>query len=203
MKERKEPSPLSFKGGREGAVSQTLPLMRRFKTPVTLCTAHDLHAASSCRLQVRHVFTTSASSHGPLTTRFDACRWRAPQLLGALTLCSLERAHLRARLSGLLSVFMIPGYPSPPAPGPLQGPSFTEDRSPTKKTLIRRRLMRRTMTKTAKDQKTSSRGVPHEGTDHIHVSSVRSSVEQEDKDGRQHTAHAIPTRGRPAPAVPT
>jgi hypothetical protein len=61
--------------------------------------------------------------------------------------------------------------------------------------------MRRTTTKTAKDQKISSRGVPHEGMDHIHVSSVRSSVEQEDKDGRQRTAHTTPTRGRPVPVV--
>jgi hypothetical protein len=44
--------------------------------------------------------------------------------------------------------------------------------------------MRRTTTKTAKDQKTSSRVVPREGMDHIHVSLVRSRAEQEDKDGR-------------------
>jgi hypothetical protein len=62
--------------------------------------------------------------------------------------------------------------------------------------------MRRTMTKTAKDQKSSSRGVPREGMDYIHVSSVRSSAEQEDKDGRQRTTHATPTKGGPAPAVP-
>jgi hypothetical protein len=31
MKEEKEPSLLSFKGGREGTVSKTLPLMRQFK----------------------------------------------------------------------------------------------------------------------------------------------------------------------------
>jgi hypothetical protein len=61
--------------------------------------------------------------------------------------------------------------------------------------------MRRTTTKIAKDQKTSSRGVPREGVDHIHIRSVCSSAEQEDKDGRQRTAHATPTRGRPAPAV--
>jgi hypothetical protein len=61
--------------------------------------------------------------------------------------------------------------------------------------------MRRTTTKAAKNQKTSSRGVPREGMDHIHISSVCSSAEQEDKDGRQCIAHATPTRGRPAPAV--
>jgi hypothetical protein len=39
-------------------------------------------------------------------------------------------------------------------------------------------------TKTAKDQKASSRAVPREGMDHIHVISACSSAEQEDKDGR-------------------
>jgi hypothetical protein len=46
-KEEKEPSLLSFKGDREGAVSQMSPMMRRFKTPVTPPTAHDLHATLS------------------------------------------------------------------------------------------------------------------------------------------------------------
>jgi hypothetical protein len=55
MKEEKEPPLLSFKGGREGAVSQTSPLMRLFETPVTPFTVHDLHAASSRQLQSRHV----------------------------------------------------------------------------------------------------------------------------------------------------
>jgi hypothetical protein len=45
--------------------------------------------------------------------------------------------------------------------------------------------MRRTATKTAKDQKASSRGVPREGKDQIYASSAHSSVEQEDKDGDQ------------------
>jgi hypothetical protein len=31
VKEEKEPSLLSFKGGREGTVSETSPLMRRFE----------------------------------------------------------------------------------------------------------------------------------------------------------------------------
>jgi hypothetical protein len=62
--------------------------------------------------------------------------------------------------------------------------------------------MRRTTTNTAKDQKASSRAIPREGMDHIHISLVRSCSEQEDKDGRQRTTHATPTRGRPAPVVP-
>jgi hypothetical protein len=77
------PSLVSFKGGREGAVSKVLPLMRQFETPVTLCTAHDLHAASSRQPRPRHVTAASATSHGPLTACVDACRWRAQQLLGA------------------------------------------------------------------------------------------------------------------------
>jgi hypothetical protein len=62
--------------------------------------------------------------------------------------------------------------------------------------------MRRTTTKTAKDQKASLRGVPREGKEQICASSARSSVEREDKDGRWRTSHATPTRGRPAPVVP-
>jgi hypothetical protein len=41
--------------------------------------------------------------------------------------------------------------------------------------------MRRTMTKTAKDQKTSSRASAGEGRDHVHVSSARLCAEQEDE----------------------
>jgi hypothetical protein len=62
--------------------------------------------------------------------------------------------------------------------------------------------MRRTTVKTAKDQKTSSRAVSHEGRDHIHVSSICFRVEQEDKSRRLRTIHATPTWRRPAFAVP-
>jgi hypothetical protein len=82
--------------------------------------------------------------------------------------------------------------------GPFNGPSsaqgWNDDRSPAEKTLMRRCLMRRTMTKTAKDQKTSSRAVPREGRDHIHVSSARFRAEQEDKSRRLRTVHATPDR---------
>jgi hypothetical protein len=54
--------------------------------------------------------------------------------------------------------------------------------------------MRRTMTKTGKDQKTSSRASAGEGKDHVHVSLVRLRAEQEDKDRRPRTAHATPDR---------
>jgi hypothetical protein len=54
--------------------------------------------------------------------------------------------------------------------------------------------MRRTMTKTAKDQKTSSRASAGEGRDHAHVSSTRLHAEQEDKGRRPRTTHATPDR---------
>jgi hypothetical protein len=50
------------------------------------------------------------------------------------------------------------------------------------------------MTKTAKDQKTSSRAISREGRDHVHVSSTRFRAEQEDKSRRPRTAHATPDR---------
>jgi hypothetical protein len=54
--------------------------------------------------------------------------------------------------------------------------------------------MRRTMTKTAKGQKTSSRASAGEGKDHIHVSLARLRAEQEDKGRRLRTTHAAPDR---------
>jgi hypothetical protein len=42
-------------------------------------------------------------------------------------------------------------------------------------------LMRRTMTKTAKDQKTSSQGPAGEERDHVHISTSHLCAEQEDK----------------------
>jgi hypothetical protein len=57
--------------------------------------------------------------------------------------------------------------------------------------------------KTTKDQKTSSRGVPHEGRDQICASSAQAYVEREDKIRRWRTVHATPLRGRLASVVPT
>jgi hypothetical protein len=50
----------------------------------------------------------------------------------------------------------------------------------TEKTLTRRRLVRRTTTKTAKDQKTSSRAPTGEERRYAHVSSAHLCAEQED-----------------------
>jgi hypothetical protein len=54
--------------------------------------------------------------------------------------------------------------------------------------------MRRTMTKTTKDQKTSLRASAGEGKDHVHISSARLRAKQEDKGRRPRTAHATPDR---------
>jgi hypothetical protein len=54
--------------------------------------------------------------------------------------------------------------------------------------------MRKTMAKTAKDQKTSSRAVSCEGRDHIHVSLARFRAEQEDKSRRLRTIHTTPDK---------
>jgi hypothetical protein len=51
--------------------------------------------------------------------------------------------------------------------------------------------MRRTTINTSKDQKTSSRGIPHEGKDHIHVSSAHTSVSKK-----------IRTKDRVPPTLP-
>jgi hypothetical protein len=71
VKEEKEPSLLSFRGGREGAVSETSPLMRWFENArySTHYTRSPHRFASLRQLQERHVSVASASSHGPLTAR--------------------------------------------------------------------------------------------------------------------------------------
>jgi hypothetical protein len=59
---------------------------------------------------------------------------------------------MQFRNHSLMSVYWILGYPDPPAPRPLQQPIFIdkeqeEDFGPTKKTLVRRCLTRRTTLK--------------------------------------------------------
>jgi hypothetical protein len=97
-----------------------------------------------------------------------------------------------------MSVFWIPGYPGPPAPGPLQQPNFGpgEERRPklSAEDPHEEAPHEENDGTTAKDQKTSSRAIPHEGKDHIHVSSARFHAEQEDKGRRLRTIHATPDR---------
>jgi hypothetical protein len=94
----------------------------------------------------------------------------------------------------MLSVFWIPGYPGPPAPGRLQWPNFGpgEERRPklSGEDPHEEAPHEENDGTTAKYQKTSSRAVPHEGKDHIHVSSARFCAEQEDKGKRPRTVHA-------------
>jgi hypothetical protein len=108
-------------------VSQASPLMRRFETPITLYTAHDLHAALSHRLRSRHVSAASTSSHGPLTARVDACRWRAQQLLGAPD-PSLPRegAFAVQALGGYCRCSGYRGIPVHLLLGPFNGPASAQ-----------------------------------------------------------------------------
>jgi hypothetical protein len=164
-------------------------------------------SASSRQLRSRHASATSASSHGPLTMRIDACRWRAQQLLGAPD-PSLSREGVFAdqapggycQCSGYWGIpvhLLLSSFN-----GPASAQGWNDDRSPAEKTLMRGRLMRRTTAKTTKDQKTSSRADSREGMDHTHVSSVRFCAEQEDKSRRPRIVHATPTGRRPAFAMP-
>jgi hypothetical protein len=142
-------------------------------------------AVLSHQLRSRHASATFASSHGPLTAWLTRAVGGPNSFWGPRPFAP-SRGRVRGPGSrGLLSVFWIPGYPGPPAPGPRHWPIFSpgENRRPKlrEKTLMRRRLMRRTMTKTAKDQKISSRGPAGEERDHIRVSSACLRAEQEDK----------------------
>jgi hypothetical protein len=118
-------------------------------------------AASSRQLRSHYASVASASSHGPLTARVDTCRWRAQQLLGALD-PSLPREGAVAgqapggycRCSGYRGIPIHLLLGSFNGPASVQG--WNNDRSPTEKTLMRGRLMRRTTAKITKDQKTSS-----------------------------------------------
>jgi hypothetical protein len=98
----------------------------------------------------------------------------------------------------MMSVFWIPGYPGPPAPGPLQRPNFGpgEERRPrlNGEDPHEEAPHEENDGTTAKYQKTSSRAVPREGKDHFHVSSARFRAEQEDKGRRPRTVHATPDR---------
>jgi hypothetical protein len=106
--------------------------------------------------------------------RVNACRWRAQQLLGGPGPSLPQEGAFASQAPG--GYCRCSGYRDIPVHlllGPFNGPAsaqgWNDDRSPAEKTLMRRRLMRRTTTKTAKDQKTSSRAVSREGRDHVHV----------------------------------
>jgi hypothetical protein len=81
-----------------------------------------------------------------------------------------------------VSVFWIPGYHGPPAPGLLQRPNFGpgEERRPklSGEDPHEEAPHEENDGTTAKYQKTSSRAVSREGKDHIHVSLARFRAEQ-------------------------
>jgi hypothetical protein len=119
---------------------------------------------------------------------------------GALVVLAVEgTAGVGVLDTGGIPVHLLLG----PFSGPTSAQGWNDDRSPAEKTLMRRRLLRRTTAKTAKDQKTSSRAVSGEGRDHVHVSSIHFHAEQEDKSRRLRTIHATPTGRRPVFTVPT
>jgi hypothetical protein len=156
-------------------------------------------AVSPHQLWSRHASAASASSHGPLTARLTRAVG-GPSSFGGPRPFAPSRERVRGPGSrGLLSVFWILGYPGPPAPGPCHRPTFSpgENRRPKlfEKTLMSRRLMRRTTVETAKDQKTSSRAPAGEERDHVHVSSACWRAEQEDKGQKTAYCPRYPRQG--------
>jgi hypothetical protein len=114
----------AFKGGSQGAVSEASALTRRFKKRPLPHYARSPRrlASSTARMPRAHDLRSFTwSSDRPV----DACRWRAQQLRGPPTLRFLKRARRGPGSRGLLSVFWIPGYPGPPAPGRRHRPIFS------------------------------------------------------------------------------
>jgi hypothetical protein len=112
-------------------------------------------ARSPCRFVspgvVTHVSVASTSSHGPLTACVDACCWRAQQLLGApdpsLTqggafAGQAPRGYCRCSGYQGIPIHLLLGHFN----GPASAWEQNEDRSPARKTLMRRPHMRRTTT---------------------------------------------------------
>jgi hypothetical protein len=124
VKEEKEPSLLSFKGGREGTVFEMSPLMRRFENArYSTHYARSPHRFASPTAGAPHVCSLCIftwSSDRALTHAVEG-----PTASGGPWPFAPSRGHVCGLGSrGLLSVFWIPRYPGPPAPGPLQRPSF-------------------------------------------------------------------------------
>jgi hypothetical protein len=113
-----------------------------------------------------------------------------------MPLCKCHDGHTQ-----YLSVYWILGYPSPPAPGPLQQPIFSNKEqedglSPTRKTLVRRSLTRRTMVKHRRheDHLTSNPSCGRRPSRHSQEQSrVLEGIRQEGK----HITYAAPIGKRP------
>jgi hypothetical protein len=86
-------------------------------------------AVSPHQLRSRHASAASASSHGPLTARLTRAVGGPSSFWGPWPFAP-SRGRVRGPGSrGLLSVFWIPGYPGPPAPGPRHQPIFSPGRT--------------------------------------------------------------------------
>jgi hypothetical protein len=166
------------------------------------CNHQHTYMESSCRFDCRFF----------MLKNLEGCGERKPASLSQKDIPNIRKLltdrwlHGSTKLSRCLSVFWIPGYPSPRAPRPLQWPSFGLGAKwrpkPSKEEPHEKAPHEENDDKTAKDQKTLSRGAPHEERDQIYASSAQSCVEREDKIRRWCTVHATPTRGRPASTVP-
>jgi hypothetical protein len=135
-------------------------------------------AAAAPRVRSLCLFTWS-SDHA-----VDVCCWRAQKLQGPPSLHFFKRTHSWARLPGATVGVLDTGVSQStcswaPSSAHLQ-PRGKMMMQAMEKTLTRRCLMRRTMTKTAKDQKTSLRAPAGEERNHAHISSARLCAEQED-----------------------
>jgi hypothetical protein len=142
-------------------------------------------AVSSHQLRSRHTSAASASSHGPLTARLTRAVGGPSSFWGPPALRPLKRVRSQAGLPGVTVGVLDTGVSRSTcswAPSTAQlRPRVQPQPKLLEKTLMGRHLMRRTTTKAAKDQKTSSRAPAGEGRNHVHVSSARLRAEQEDK----------------------
>jgi hypothetical protein len=173
----------AFKGGSQGVVSEASALTRWFeKCPLPhYARPPRRFAPPTARVPRAHDlrFFAWSSDHA-----VDACRWRVQQLRGPPALRFLKRARSWAGLPGATVRVLDTGVSrstctwAPPLAHLL--PRGRTTIVATEKTLTRRCLVRRTMTKTAKDQKTSSRAPAGEEGRYAHVSSARLRAEQED-----------------------
>jgi hypothetical protein len=119
--------PLRGRPGR-GFQSVALDVTVR-KTPVTPPTTHDLHAASLCQLQGRHVPTTSASSHGPLTTWLTHAVGGPSSFWGPGPSLSQEGAFTGRAPGGYCRCSRYQGIPIHLLLGPVIGPSLAQGRT--------------------------------------------------------------------------
>jgi hypothetical protein len=149
-------------------------------------------AVLSHQLRSCHASAASASSHGPLTARLTRAVGGPSSFWGPPALRSLERAHSRAGLPGATVGVLDTGV-SRSTCFWASSTAQLRSRAQRRPKLLEKTLMRRTTTKIAKDQKTSSRAPTGEGRNH--VNSARLRAEQEDKGQRTAYRPRYPRQG--------